>query len=312
MKNLSRTFLLVLGIAAVSFGQAQSPDPKTLPVLPGVDITVLVENFAGNPSVLGEWGLAYLIETGSHRILFDTGGGKTLFENARAMGVDLSKIETIVISHEHFDHTAGLEKALAACGSVDLFIHPGAFATRYWNWGQGVETHAMPITRDQLSSRVRALHETTKPAAVCDGVMVTGQIPRPAEYEDTGLRGVAFLDPEMKTPDPILDDQAVFFRIPEGVVIILGCAHAGVVNTIQYVSQLTGEDKIYAVMGGTHLVSASPERMQKTIAAFRQFDLQKILLSHCTGVNAYAELAKAFPGRCSWPPAGSRVHFGGK
>ncbi len=312
MKRLLRTVLLVFCIAAFSYGQTQLPRPVALPVLPNVDITVLVENMAGNPSVLGEWGLAYLIKTGGHRILFDTGGGQTLFGNARALGVDLSKIEAIVISHEHFDHTAGLEKTLDACGPVDLFIHPGAFATRYWKWGERVEKHGMSMTRDQLNSRVRALHETTNPAAVCEGVMVTGQIPRLTDFEDTGLGRIAFLDVEMKTPDLILDDQAVFFRIPEGVVIVLGCAHAGVVNTIQYVSELTGAKKIYAVMGGTHLISASADRMQKTIAALRKFELQKIMLSHCTGVNAYAELAKAFPGRCSWPGAGYRVHFGGK
>lgn len=312
MKRLFRTVLLVLCIAAISFGEAQPPNLKALPVLPGVDIAVLVENMAGNPSVLGEWGLAYFIETGGHQILFDTGGGKTLLANAQAMGVDLSRIEAIVISHEHFDHTYGLEKTLEVCGPVDLFIHPEAFVTRYWKWGERVETHGMPIGRDQLKSRVRALHETTKPAAVCEGVMVTGQIPRITDFEDTGLKQIAFLDPEMKTFDTILDDQAIFFRVPEGVVIVLGCGHAGVVNTIEYVSELTGEDKIYAVIGGTHLVSASPERMEKTIAAFRQFGLQKIMLFHCTGVNAFAELAKAFPGQCSWPPAGSRVHFGGK
>jgi 7,8-dihydropterin-6-yl-methyl-4-(beta-D-ribofuranosyl)aminobenzene 5'-phosphate synthase len=312
MKSLFRTVLLVFCIAAISYAQIQSPRPAALPVLSKVDIRVLVENMAGNPSVLGEWGLAYLVETGGHRILFDTGGGQTLFGNARAMGVDLSKIEAIVISHGHFDHTGGLEKTLTMCGPIDLFIHPAAFATRYWKEGSTVQAEVTPIPRNQLNSRVRALHETTKPTAVCEGVMVTGQIPRRAEFEDTGLRGVVFLDADLKTPDLILDDQALFFRVPEGVVIVLGCAHAGVVNTIQYISELTGEKRIYAVMGGTHLISASDDRIQKTIAALRQFDIQKIMLSHCTGVNAYAEIARAFPGRCSWPGAGSRVHFGEK
>jgi len=312
MKRLSQTILLAFCLAAVSFGQAQSPGPKALPVLPGVDITVLVENMAGDPSVLGEWGLAYLIETGGHRILFDTGSGQTLFGNAQAMGVDLTKLESIVISHGHSDHTGGLEKTLQTCGPVDLFIHPGAFAARYWKEGSRVGKENNPVSRDQLKGRVRTLHETSKPASVCEGVMVTGEVPRRVEFEDTGLGGVFFLDADLKTPDLILDDQALFFRIPEGVVVILGCAHAGVVNTIQYVSQLTGEDKIYAVMGGSHLVSASADRLQKTIAAFRQYDLQKIMLCHCTGVRAYSELATAFPDRCRWPAAGSKVHFGGQ
>ena len=142
--------------------------------------------------------------------------------------------------------------------------------------------------------------------------MVTGEIPRLTDFENTGLGNIFFLDSDLKTPDVMLDDQAVYFRVPEGVVILLGCAHAGVINTARYVSKLAGGEKIYAVMGGTHLMSASPHRMQETIEALRQLGVQKILLSHCTGVNAYAEFAKAFPGRCAWPATGARIHFGGR
>jgi 7,8-dihydropterin-6-yl-methyl-4-(beta-D-ribofuranosyl)aminobenzene 5'-phosphate synthase len=140
--------------------------------------------------------------------------------------------------------------------------------------------------------------------------MVTGQIPRVSDFEGTGVREDAFLDESMTTPDPILDDQAVFFRVPEGVVILLGCGHAGLVNTMAYVSELTGEPRIYAVIGGTHLLSASPARMQKTVEALRKYDVHKIMLSHCTGVQAYAELASALPGRCNWPASGTIIKFG--
>lgn len=312
MRRFSCSFVLALCFVAVSLGQVRSQRSEPLAVLPRVDVTVLVENMAGGGPVLGEWGLSFLVETDNHRILFDTGGGQTLLGNARALNVDLGKIDAIVISHGHDDHTGGLEKVLAGCGPVDLFVHPAVFATKYWKAGARAEPDVMPISQDQLRRRVRNLIETTKPGPVCVGVMITGQIPRLTTFEDTGVREFAFLDAELKIPNSIIDDQAVFFRVPEGVVILLGCGHSGVVNTIQRVSELTGGQKIYAVMGGTHLPNASPLRLRKTIEALRRFSVQKIMLCHCTGIDAYAEIAKAFPGRASWPASGTRVRFGGK
>lgn len=312
MRRISCIVTLLFGVAPILLGQGPSQGPGTLPVLPRVDVTVLVENMAGNPSLLGEWGLSYLIETGKHRVLLDAGGGRTLFENARALKVDLAKLDAVVISHGHFDHTGGLEKTLEAYGPVDLFIHPAAFATRYFKEGSKVVKDENPLSRDRLSPHVRGLHETLKPTIVCEGLMATGEVPRLTDFEDTGVGDFIFLDPDMKTPDLVPDDQAIFFRVPEGVVILLGCAHSGVINTVRYVSKLAGGEKIYAVMGGTHLISASPHRIQETIEALRQLGVRKISLSHCTGVNAYAEFAKAFPGRCAWPPTGARVRFGGQ
>jgi 7,8-dihydropterin-6-yl-methyl-4-(beta-D-ribofuranosyl)aminobenzene 5'-phosphate synthase len=316
MKRLYAIMALALCFTVAAYAQppskAPSAGPISLPVLPGVDVTVLVENMAGDPSLLGEWGLSFLIETGKHRILFDAGGGRTLFENARALKVDLTKLDAIVVSHGHFDHTGGLEKALETSGPADLFIHPAAFAPRYFKGRERVLREENGISRDALRGQARGFLETSAPTLVREGVMVTGQVPRTTEFEDTGVGGFIYLDPDMKTPDLVPDDQAIFFRVPEGVVVLLGCAHAGVVNTARYVMKLTGAEKIFAVMGGTHLLSASPQRMQATIEAFHQMGIERILLGHCTGVNSYAQLAGAFPGRCAWPPTGAKIHFGGK
>ncbi len=271
---------------------------------------MLVDNMAGARSTLGEWGLSFFVEAGEHRILLDTGGGRVLLGNARALNIDLTRISAIALSHAHPDHTGGLDQAVQLSGPVDFYVHPGAFIDRYLKADKGAVKLNMPLSRAQLGSRVRKLVETRNPALIFDGVMVTGQIPRVTGFEDTGLAGHAFLDEGLATPDPILDDQALVFRVPEGVVILLGCGHSGVVNTVRYVRELVGEIPIYAVMGGTHLLSASSDRMQKTIEALRKYNVQKIMLSHCTGLDAYVELAKAFPGRCSWPISGRRIQFG--
>jgi 7,8-dihydropterin-6-yl-methyl-4-(beta-D-ribofuranosyl)aminobenzene 5'-phosphate synthase len=314
--------VLLVCVAGWTFHLASSKSGKlhaapiqsvsALQTLPQVDVTVLVENMAGPGPVLGEWGVSFLVETEQHRILFDTGRGQALLPNLEALQLDLSGTEAIVISHGHGDHTGGLEKALEACRHpVDLYVHPAAFEVRYWKTESGVQETRFPITREQTQQRVRNLVETKRPTVVRDGFMVTGEIPRRTNFEDTGVTAYAFLDERLQRSDPILDDQALFFRVPEGVVILVGCAHAGLVNTMDYVGELLGVNKIYAVMGGTHLVGASEERIKKTIEALQKYDVEKIMLMHCTGIEAYVELAKAFPGRCSWQASGSLVQFGG-
>jgi 7,8-dihydropterin-6-yl-methyl-4-(beta-D-ribofuranosyl)aminobenzene 5'-phosphate synthase len=290
---------------------ARTPDIRyDVEELPSATVTVLADNVCGDGDVLGEWGLSLLLTAGDTRILLDSGAGHVLRGNARALHVDLSAIDALVLSHGHNDHTGGIEALLAEAKGLRVFAHPGVFETKYWMRDGVADARHIQPSRGELAARVTEIVDTRAPTFITPAVLVTGEIPRETAFEDTGLTTEVFLDHDLTRPDPILDDQALVFRVPEGVVVLMGCGHAGVVNTLRHVCRLAGVARIHAVMGGTHLFEASPARMAETMAALDSFGVERLFLSHCTGLGAYARLAEVLPGRCTWPRSGTVVRFG--
>ena len=265
-------------------------------------VTVLVENTAFGRDVQGEHGLAFWIEAGSKRVLFDTGQTPgVLLHNADCLGIDLASADAVALSHGHYDHTGGLETVLQRAGNIPLFLHPRALVQRFSRQKNGIirEIGApLPLDQPFLRANTSDLSWTTEATPIAAGLWVTGQVPRATEYEDTG--GDFYLDDACREPDPIEDDQAVFFDTPDGTVVLLGCGHAGVVNTLRHVQGLTEGRPIHAVLGGTHLVAASKERMDRTVEALRALDLALIVPAHCTGARALARIASEF--QDSWEP----------
>lgn len=275
-----------------------------------IRITTLVENTASGRGTLGEHGLSFWIEAEGHHVLFDTGQtGDVLLHNAHLRGIDLAAAEAIVLSHGHYDHTGGLAAVLNQTHLPRLLLHPGALARRFSRHHDGsVQDIGIPVDLTEASLRPRAqLVWTSQPTAIVPGLMVTGNIPRVTDYEDTG--GDFHLDRACTQPDPIVDDQAVFFDTSEGVVIVLGCAHAGVVNTIMHVQSLVPGRPIHAVMGGMHLLHTTAKRMDATVSALRALDVKLLAPTHCTGAQAAARLWAEFPDRWKPCPAGSRFTF---
>lgn len=278
----------VLHKAIADYLNAKEPSMQSL------SITTLINNDMPD-GLQTEHGLAFWIEYANRNILFDTGQSNALIGNAETLGVDLSKTDQIILSHGHYDHTGGLEAVLESAPNAVVYLHPDAPRIRYsCHPGKPAKNIAMSSAACQGLSQAAAKTNviyTPRPTQIGSRLTVTGPIPRHTDYEDTG--GPFFFDAEGQTPDPIIDDQSLLITTPKGLVVILGCAHAGLINTLDYAKELTGQ-AIYAVIGGMHLRSASDERTKKTLAALEALNIQHIAPCHCTGKSAAARIKERF------------------
>ncbi|MCU0858566.1 MAG: MBL fold metallo-hydrolase [Pontiellaceae bacterium] len=271
-------------------------------------ITVLVENTAGGRGLIAEHGLSFLIDTGRNKILFDTGQGLALRYNVDQLRIDLKTVDAVVLSHGHYDHTGGLAFALNRMNSPRVYAHPQAFNPKYARNPDGTGREIGIAARDKITAgelaKVVSVENKTE---ISPGFYLTGPIPRTTDFEDTG--GAFFKDPECRIPDDLPDDQAAFIETKDGTVVILGCAHSGVINTLRYIHSLTGSRPIHTVIGGMHLLNASQTRMDQTIAELRRFNIRQLFPCHCTGFAATVRLWKEFPEKCNPCPAGTVLMF---
>jgi len=260
-----------------------------------VRITTLSENTA-NFGFLAEWGISILIEVDGMKILVDTGLSFSAVHNAKLLGVDLSTIDRIVLSHGHADHTGGLRDVLKIKGEVEVIAHPDIWAARYVQRDQKeVQYCGIPFSREESESWGARFNLSREPIYITDNVLTTGEIPMLSSYEK--IENNLFVkENDTLCQDPLADDLALVIDTDFGLVVILGCAHRGIVNTLRQAQQLTGKELVYAVIGGTHLYRASKERIEKTIVDLKKMGVQRLGVSHCTGFHAAAQMAQEFEG----------------
>ncbi len=258
-------------------------------------ITTLSENTAGFPGVLAEWGLSVLVETGDLKILLDTCTSISVPHNAPILGVDLSAIDKIVLSHGHYDHTGGLKEVLAKTGAVEIVAHPDIWAKKYIRGGEWERYIGIPFPREELEALGATFTLRKDPVWISDDIVTTGEIPMTTEYEEIDPNLYVKEDGEW-LPDPLLDDRALIIVTSDGLVVILGCAHRGTINTIRHAQEITGVEQIHTVIGGTHLIGASEERVLSTASALQELGVQRVGVSHCTGLPASVLLAQQLGG----------------
>jgi 7,8-dihydropterin-6-yl-methyl-4-(beta-D-ribofuranosyl)aminobenzene 5'-phosphate synthase len=256
-------------------------------------------------TLVGEHGLSLLVTVHDgkekHTILFDTGHtGIGVLHNAAHLEVDLGKIETIVMSHRHMDHTGSLKAILERIGRpIPLVIHPDAFQTsRYLLLPDGMKLRFPDtLNRRDLEQAGVKIVESRKPVPVAEGkILVTGEIERTTAFEK-GLPN-AYTEQDGKlVKDPISDDQSLVMHLRgKGLVVISGCAHSGIVNTLLYSKEISRVDRVYAVLGGFHLSGPQFEPIiEETIESMKRMNPEIFVPMHCTGWKAVHRFEETFP-----------------
>jgi 7,8-dihydropterin-6-yl-methyl-4-(beta-D-ribofuranosyl)aminobenzene 5'-phosphate synthase len=270
-----------------------------------VRITALAENTAG-PGVLAEWGWSVLVEADGVRILMDTGQSSVAVHNAGLLRLDLRQIDKLVLSHGHYDHTGGLEDVLRRTGEREIIAHPDIWDEKYAVYGASRRYIGIPAARPQLESLGARFRLSKEPVWITDRIVTSGEIPMTTAYEKTDAHLCVHRGDSME-PDPFADDLAIAVKTEKGLIVILGCAHRGMVNTLRHFQKLTGEERVHCVIGGTHLIAASAEWLAQAAADLRKIGVGKLGVSHCTGFSAASWLAAEFPGTFFQFNAGSVV-----
>jgi 7,8-dihydropterin-6-yl-methyl-4-(beta-D-ribofuranosyl)aminobenzene 5'-phosphate synthase len=273
-------------------------------------IIILVENTVSRPyGVLAEWGLSILLDFGEELILFDTGQHGSLINNALVLGINLRMVTKVVLSHGHYDHTGGLLNFLKIRGNVPVYAHSDLLAGHFAkDDGSDKKYIGIPFRLEQLESAGAGFCWLKGPLEICSDVWLSGEVPRLTNFEKGDERLLQFNSSEA-SKDPIHDDISLFYKTDKGLVVILGCAHSGLVNIIEHARQVTGQKKIRAIIGGTHLGPVEPLQQERTIEYLKSLDLECLAPNHCTGLPMACRLATEFPDQFRWAATGNILEF---
>lgn len=264
-----------------------------------IKITTLSENSVADIYYLAEWGLSvHLAIEGGLSLLFDTGAGQVCTYNAAVAGIRLSDIDMIVLSHGHTDHTGGLRSVLQEIryqaperSHVDVICHPAAIESQYVKHTDHYFYRGCPFAIDELVRLGANFITSAEPVRLTHDVIISGEVPMVTEFES--VAPICFLKKDGRYIDsPVEDDQALFISTNKGLLIILGCAHRGMINTIMHARKVTGINEVFMVIGGTHLLNTSREQQEKTLSILKEIGVKKVGVSHCTGMRPASFLSE--------------------
>jgi 7,8-dihydropterin-6-yl-methyl-4-(beta-D-ribofuranosyl)aminobenzene 5'-phosphate synthase len=269
-----------------------------------VDITVLVEDTVHQARMRAEHGLSLYINAGGYRILFDTGASALFLGNAKHLGLHLNELDALVLSHNHYDHTGGVEFLVDLYSGVpSIFTHPKTFSQSYARskavGGEPRDPGAAraigfpyPLGLAGLQKRGIELRMNREPLEIRKDIWLSGEVPRNCPFEDVGKK--FFLDPQLTQVDDLVDDQALIIKTEKGLIVISGCCHSGIVNTLEAVTSLFPATPVWAVVGGFHLLEADADRIKRSVDYLKGLGPRQVVAGHCTGFDALCSLRRAF------------------
>ena len=243
----------------------------------------------------GEWGFAALVVADGHRILFDTGAHPdTVLRNAHELHIDLSNVPDVILSHHHLDHTAGLvtlrREYAKSNPSALARAHVGAGIFQSRTDGGPAEANPMIATRREYESAGGTFIEYTQTRELFPGVWLTGPVPRKYPERNWNPGRKLRLADGKTTEDNLPEDQSLVIVTDKGLVVISGCGHSGIINTLDYARAKIAPAPVYAALGGFHLYQASDDTLAWTASKLKEFGLQNLLGAHCTGIEAVYRL----------------------
>lgn len=274
-------------------------------------ITTLIENMPGADARLKfEHGLSLYIEFDGRKILFDTGQTGDYIENAELLGIDLKEIDTFIVSHGHYDHSGGVMK------TIDL-LRPGTKMYVGWEFfepkykileDKSGKYNGNAFTENDISDKSVNLIKVIEDVTVISGnIIIFKNFKRKNDFEKINSKFVIKKDGEI-IADDFLDEIALGLITHKGLVVIAGCSHVGIINILSNIQEKV-RIPIYAVIGGTHLVEADNERIDKTVAAFHEMNIEYIAVSHCTGENAIEKIKKEFNNKFILNNTGNEIYL---
>ncbi|RLF18773.1 MAG: hypothetical protein DRN06_00620 [Thermoprotei archaeon] len=271
-----------------------------------VEVVVLVDDNAQS-GLHAAHGFAALIncfyKKGEVKILFDTGPDTTLLNNALAMKTELGKVDVIALSHGHYDHTGGLLDAIKTIGRrIPIVVDPEAFSTKL-AYKPALTYIGTPFQPWQIEAAGGTLVLTVKPTLLARGVTLTGRIER--RIDEPSVKGLYVVKDGVIVKDEVPDDRALILNVNGRIMIVTGCAHAGVLNLVDEALRLTGANSIAILIGGLHLFNVPRRKAEDIARELKRMNVSKVAPCHCTGERGLEELRKVFGDSCIPLKAGS-------